>query len=1014
MIFDRRHFYFFLTLLATLSVVEFVPVSAQSLKIELVNNQPFRVRMPIAVKTANLKGESFETSNGKSAQKDGDDLVFISDIPASSRQEFILQNGAVSKPSNRSFVLEPEGDGVRFKFAGVDLGRLSWQIVYRDSKPQELKGLPFSTKEDLSAQFKPNSIKFDKIAEGMVFDVWRGTAEGSGLRLTIELRIFHDGFLDIRSELKNVAAAKTENVYAAVITRWQQPALVERSVCYDNRISALKENDWTNFRVGESRNWYVQRGVDWLKTNFNGNISAAWLNEFSESFTVHQDATTKHQARWVGANIPQIGFEAQTKNADVYILTEIARSNLKSYAERLEDNRLMPFGESVSFTSRIVFNQQPQSDEQTDNAFVAYTSYAEQKMHVEPKVQKPAMQKPARSKGAASADSTKFLHSPALQRTAQKDTAPANTIKYSIGVSYTRFGTNYFPYSTLGENFDIKKLPGMDRDSYWPVAADTVNKWELFADDIRRDLRIAKTLGFELIRLHHLELISGIDKQKRFEYLDFLFGELRKLKLKALVDARISAEDTAGLVKRYRDVIDGVEVDNEVLIFGINDDAPDYWKKVYAAVKSVAPEISVHLTAHTNMGAFDRLREFGVPFDKIGQHAYSDGLDSPADMRGFALAAASYGRRVGKEPVITEWNWRFLTRMTEEDRAKVYAPIFENVLKTRSMPTMYQFQFNESLAMSPAVLKGIRHYEQMWLSRRPKPEAFVMSDLIKKYAAPTHPNKLIDVEHVVVELDKKGSGMAQFKVINTSARVLNLKSSIETPANLRADFAVPKNAILHLEPNETKIIDVRIEALSTNKVFEPLPGFYHVFLRLEDGEILRYGWAEVRLAGIPQIDATTKTKVIYGENAFSFDLNRPLAVVYGDKAPVQDVETAYAVVNALESASGRPVKIYELKDLPKDEKSTLILIGTAKTNQLITQVSANIPANLAAAKQFVARVSDSKNDWLILSGADNLEAERAAMDWTIRFWKYAKDSAARRIGLVEKDLPLGVDPQGLP
>ncbi|MEO6654791.1 MAG: hypothetical protein ABIO36_01780, partial [Pyrinomonadaceae bacterium] len=65
-------------------------------------------------------------------------------------------------------------------------------------------------------------------------------------------------------------------------------------------------------------------------------------------------------------------------------------------------------------------------------------------------------------------------------------------------------------------------------------------------------------------------------------------------------------------------------------------------------------------------------------------------------------------------------------------------------------------------------------------------------------------------------------------------------------------------------------------------------------------------------------------------------------------------------------------------------------------------------------KQFVARVSDSKNDWLILSGADNLEAERSAMDWTIRFWKYAKDSAARRIGLIEKDLPLGVDPQGLP
>ncbi len=49
-----------------------------------------------------------------------------------------------------------------------------------------------------------------------------------------------------------------------------------------------------------------------------------------------------------------------------------------------------------------------------------------------------------------------------------------------------------------------------------------------------------------------------------------------------------------------------------------------------------------------------------------------------------------------------------------------------------------------------------------------------------------------------------------------------------------------------------------------------------------------------------------------------------------------------------------------------------------------------------------------------MSGADNLEAERAAMDWTLRFWKYAKDSAARRVGLVEKELPLGVDPAQLP
>ncbi|MBA4182732.1 MAG: hypothetical protein H0X49_01790, partial [Acidobacteria bacterium] len=469
-------------------------------------------------------------------------------------------------------------------------------------------------------------------------------------------------------------------------------------------------------------------------------------------------------------------------------------------------------------------------------------------------------------------------------------------------------------------------------------------------------------------------------------------------------------------VKRYRNVIDGVEVDNEILIFGINDDAPDYWKRVYNAVKEVAPEIPVHLTAHTNMGAFDRLQKLGVPFDKIGQHAYADGLDSQANMRGFSLAAASYGRRVGKPPIITEWNWRFLTRLTPEERAKVYAPIFENVLKTRSMPTIYQFQFNESLAMNPKALKGIRHYEQIWLSRRPKPEAFVLSGLINKYGAPTHPNKLLNVEYSVVELDRNGNGTAQFRITNTSGKNLTLKGTIETPANLKAMMQSAKNTDLRLKPNASTVVKVALQALPTDNSPQPLPGFYHVFLRLEgDDNLLRYGWAEARLAGAPQMDSNEKSNVIYGEKVFDFNLNRPLTVVYGDDAPIQDVETASVLVNTLESATGRPVKIYTLKDLPENERDTLILVGTAKTNQLINLVNSKIPADVRNAKQFAARAGEkSGEDWLIFGGADPLEAERAAMDWTIRFWKYAKDSAARRVGLVEKELPLGVDPAQLP
>jgi hypothetical protein len=437
-------------------------------------------------------------------------------------------------------------------------------------------------------------------------------------------------------------------------------------------------------------------------------------------------------------------------------------------------------------------------------------------------------------------------------------------------------------------------------------------------------------------------------------------------------------------------------------------------------VKRVAPEVPVHLTAHTNTGAFDRVRDLGVTIDRFGLHSYMDSVDAIPSSRGFALAAASYGRREGKPPVITEWNWRGLTRMTEENRAKVYAPIFENVLKTRSVPVIYQFQFNESLAMNPRSLKGIRHYEPLWLSRRPKPEAFELARLIQQYAAPTHPNHLVDVNHVALNLEDNGKGTAVFRITNSSGRALNLRATVEAPANVRA--AIEKAAsgakVIKLAPKASVDLQVAIQALATDGSNKPLPGFYHVFLRLEgDNGLVRYGWAETRLEGEPQIDRSTKTDVRYSDGAMNFELNRPLAVVYGQGAPIQDVETASVLVNTIESATGRPVEVYELNDVPTDLKArgTLILVGTPKTNSLIQSVQ-NTVGNINGAKRFVARVAadGSHGDWLVISGADPVDAEQAAMDFTLRFWKFAKDSAARRIGLVEKDLPLGFDPAQLP
>src|SRR5204862_4632896 len=179
---------------------------------------------------------------------------------------------------------------------------------------------------------------------------------------------------------------------------------------------------------------------------------------------------------------------------------------------------------------------------------------------------------------------------------------------------------------------------------------DTVKEWNKFADDIRRDLRIAKAMGFESIRLHHLEMLQPLDKSLVRGYLDFFFGQLKMLGLTALLDVKLPSQDVADLVKRYRAQIDGVEIDNEVLIFGIPDDGPQYWNDVYDAVKRVAPEIPVHLTGHTNAGAFERLRRLGVRFDRVGEHAYQDSLAAIPSGRDFALGVANYAGKLGKPP----------------------------------------------------------------------------------------------------------------------------------------------------------------------------------------------------------------------------------------------------------------------------------------------------------------------------------------------------------------------------
>ncbi|MEO5804710.1 MAG: hypothetical protein ABIR24_14385 [Verrucomicrobiota bacterium] len=944
-----------------LAVAETLPT------LRLENNQPFRINMPITIRGLAL-GEGQWMANGKPVQMLGSNAVLIADVAPGGKNEIAIKAGTIAEQN--AFVVKPASHGVALIYSGKELGQLSWDIFLKSAKAtsQDDKQPP---PEDFDAAFKALPFIFQKTAHGAVFDLWSAETVKAGLKLRIELLAYRNGFLDVNAEFTNESADENAKVYAAVVCRWEQPTAKSRMLCYDNRIAPLGENSASPFRLEEGRHQFTQRGVDWVRNVFGNGVTVAWLNDFAPSFTVLDNSTrnTYKQPRYEGASLPQLGQEVQTVGHKFYSITEIARSNIKSYRDRLAENTLPARGEGVKFSSRLVLSKKSFSDAETDQMLVGYTSYNEQRKT---------------SDGAA----------------------------ISFGVKSVKFGTSYFPYSTLGENFDTLKLPGMDREAFWPLAADTVLRWREFADDIRRDLRIAKAMGFQFIRLHHLELLAAIPKNVRTEYLDFLFGELRHLKLQAMLDTYATDAAIVELLTRYGDVIDTVEIENEVLIWGIPLDRPPQWKATYAAVKKAAPHVRVHLTGYNNTGMFNRLERLGIPFDRVGLHSYVDSLEAIPTARGYALALGSFSSKIGKPPVVTEYNWRQLTRMTPTARAKVYPAIFDNMLSTRAIPEMYQFQFNETMAPNPRSGRGniLRHYELIHLSRRAKLEALELMKLIKKYSSEEDALRLLEVPQVIVNLDGHGAAKAVVKIKNASNHALNFTIVIESSTNL----TVTSKSLGKTTLKAGEAFSVPL----TLKTLDATPGFYQGFLRIEtsDGQ-LRYGWIEARLAGTPKLDMESKSSVGYPRGAaeeLNIDFKRPVVVVYGVDAPVLEVETAFAIASTLESASGQPIEMIQLNDLPKftGQLRNLIMVGTPKSNERIAFASAQRP-ELKSGQ--VERFTDpNQEQWLVVTGEDSLAVEHAGMDLLLRWWKHAKDSAARRVGLVEKELPRGGDATKLP
>jgi hypothetical protein len=939
-------------------------------KVEVTNNQAFPIAMPLKL-------------------LDGGATVMLN-VEANGKQTIDLPAKPAEGATKMS--VEPVENGVRIKSGERDLGTLSWDILF-EKLPKELADDDVDkTQRDFHKLFEARPLTFASSGKSGLFETISGEAVKQGMKLKVDLDVYPAGYMDVRATFTNESAPKTK-VYASVVTRWQQPKVSSRTVNYNNDTRPLNDGDATPFRKGggnaRQRHMVIQRGVDWINTAYgDSGPSVAMLNDFAPSFTVHKEGTAKTPAHWTGANSAHLGQEAVVAGDTLYSITEIARPTLKMYRTRLDSNVLPGSDDPLTFTSRLIVSEEKLADDRVDELFVAYCGLVRQEK-------------------------------------------TGDTIKVSLGVPYTRFGTAYFPFSTLGENFEKYHMPGQSQETYWPLSADTVKQWKLFADDIRRDLRIAKSMGFESIRLHHLEEIERLPREVQQEYLDFFFGELKHLGLTALLDVKLHPQRVAALVKQYRPLIDGVEIDNEVLIFGINDADVPVWKETYAAVKAVAPDVPVWLTGHTNFGAFERVRKLGVPFDRVGQHAYMDSLEAIASARSYALSAADYASEIGSEPVITEWNWRFLTRMTPEARAEVYAPIFENVLKTQCMPTVYQFQFQESLAMASKTLRGIRHYELLNLSRRLRPEALEFMDLMERYGNPALAHQQIRTgRNAYVELDEKtNTGKVNISLNSQSEASYVVRATVEAPEGVEATLAGKPEFRMPPGQQRDTVIHFRLPD-------DAKPGFYHLFLRLQfnDGN-LGYGWAQVRKRGTLPIEKENATyphpEVAYGDGALDYDFNRDLSVVYAagrEDESRWDVESAWLIYQTLESATGREVKIFQLDDLPEELRKTgdLIVVGSPTDHELIKSVKSEIKP---AGKSWVLRAkpTDAHGDWLIVGGDasagsgastrpadDETAINTAAIDLVLRYWSKAKDSGCRRVPLVDTPIEKGADPRLLP
>jgi hypothetical protein len=808
-----------------------------------------------------------------------------------------------------------------------------------------------ATVDSAVAAFRPTALTWAEQPDG----TWRAEARQDGYRVALTLAPYGGGWLDATARVEREGAASGP-AYVALVRRVTTPGVgATARLRLNGRVldGADSPNTW------DRDFWYV-RGVDWARWSA-GPLGFLAVNGFTPTPTI-QNA----KGEWVEGSHFYVWERTRRVGDATFLVSEIAGPNpdqAKSRYMAVTQYAPMRAGDALALSWRLAVATNPAAEweESQLRGFAGHRLAAN---------------------GAA--------------RGAMRDSAMVD-----VGVRAVTFGTAYFPYSTFVENLDYYRTPGTDRETWWPVSPVQWAKWRAYVPLMRTDLHIIRAMGFDVVRLHHLELLQQLPRAEALAFLDWYAQQARTLGLRILVDTEGPAEWVTTIASRYRDVLEGVEIENEILIGGVKPGLAERWASLYQAAKRGAPTLDAFLTTAGNHGQFERLRQLGTPFDRVGLHAYKHGANWKESFLSHALGTGGYASDLGLPATLGEFNWKDITRLSPEQRHREVAEIFESILKSRALPQVYQFQFHEMLAVSPSIsLNGGRHYEAVALDRRPKPEAQEWVRLIRAYGAPDAPVRELPVT-VQEATFAAGRATATFTVENRTGRAVALTLAPQAFDGITASLQTPARVTLAPGATHTGRLAVRLAAGAK-------PGTYHHFVRVAYEAVgtrapakTAWGWGVAANVGAPTFTAPVLAeRVTYAGGADlvrRIDWSRAVAVAWGEKASVLEVEMAFLVASTLQAATGRPVRVSAAADVPDSlaRAATLVLVGTSETHALVRQAALTPAPSVGTVALHDA--GDGRQR-LLLTGADKAAVQAAATDFVLRFWPQAKDAAMRLTG----------------